>query len=413
MNTPAAVEDNPGARSGDYSEAFAAIDEMPGDGLPANAGTNDQASSQPTDPGQPTKPAAAPDPKPTATAKPAGVTSDLDELDGRPKPADAPKPASAKPDDKAPGNLKQFRETYELTKKELADLKAANERLQKAHEEGAKKAIEEATKALKAEMDAIRKRADESETELRFTNFTRSREYRENYEKPWGEAWKAATEYANGVEVEDQATGETRKAGYQDIMALTRLSEAQAEKVAHAKFGPNAIGMLRHRARIIEAKQRMDAAVEDFKAKGAEREKAVEAERAARQQKILGEFDGRISNLETEYPVLFGKDDSDAEGNALLEKGDALIRVAFKGEGLDPSLSEEERVTAVTRVQAEVAARAKAFGRERLRSIRLSKEVQELKAKLKRIEDSEPGQGGGGETGGGAHKNPEDAIDDL
>jgi hypothetical protein len=67
----------------------------------------------------------------------------------------------------------------------------------------------------------------------------------------------------------------------------------------------------------------------------------------------------------------------------------------------------------LVKIQAQVAARAKAFGRERFRSMKLADKVKELEARLKAFDEAEPGQGGSEVKPSEGYKAPEDAIDAL
>lgn len=90
-----------------------------------------------------------------------------------------------------------------------------------------------------------------------------------------------------------------------------------------------------------------------------------------------------------------------------------LIRLATRGEGLDESLSKAERGEMMARAQAQVALRARAFGRERMRTLRLEAKVKELEKKLADAAGSEPGSGSVKTSDRPVPKSPEDAIDAM
>ena len=74
----------------------------------------------------------------------------------------------------------------------------------------------------------------------------------------------------------------------------------------------------------------------------------------------------------------------------------------------------DDKVDFITKAQAQVALRARAYGRERLRVIRLQQKVAELEKKVGKVRSSEPGQGEGTSTATRiAPKSAEDAIDEL
>ena len=90
------------------------------------------------------------------------------------------------------------------------------------------------------------------------------------------------------------------------------------------------------------------------------------------------------------------------------------MRIALKGEGIDADMGYDDKVDLITKAQAQVALRARAYGRERLRVIRLQQKVAELEKKVGKVRSSEPGQGEGTSTATRVSpKNAEDAIDEL
>ena len=156
--------DAPTERGADYTDAFAGIDAIEGQGLDNPMGSASPAPA-PVAPEAPT-PTPTPEPQVAAPAAPQ-KNDDLFNLDKLVTPktetpaAPAKAPEQAKPE---PASLKQFREQYEMTKKERDDFAAKVSELERAKSEGTRKEVEEATKALKAEMDSIRKNAEELDT---------------------------------------------------------------------------------------------------------------------------------------------------------------------------------------------------------------------------------------------------------
>ena len=125
-------------------------------------------------------------------------------------------------------------------------------------------------------------------------------------------------------------------------------------------------------------------------------------------------FQEEVDSAVKKWPELFDKDD-DKEGNEYMDKSEAFVRAAFHGEGLDPALTEEQRVVAIAKAQAHLALRAKAYSPERLRVNRLRTELDKVKAELAKVKASEPSGGGRQDSGNASrhHRNPEDAIDDI
>jgi len=405
----------PPDRGADYSEAFAGIDAIEGQGL-----DNPMGSAMPAPAAAAAAPAASPAPAatPQQAAAPAEPSKpkpeDLFNLDKlvSPKP-EASAPAKPEPPKPEPTSLKQFREQYELTKKERDDLAAKIQELERAKADGTKKEIEAATKALQDEKESIRKRAEELDTEVRYLNYTRSGEYKEKYETPLREAWQSALGDIDGIRVTD-GDGEERDASHQDIMAILNVPTAKAAIMAQEIFGPAAPEIMAHRRRILELTQARDKSIAEWKEKGSQREVQQRQQVEQRQQRSKQLFDSQFTDYEKSHAQLFAKEDGDDDGNKLLDESDTLIRIALKGEGIDADLGYDDKVDLITKAQAQVALRARAYGRERLRVIRLQQKVAELEKKIGKVRSSEPGQGEGTSTATRvAPKNAEDGIDDL
>ena len=400
----------PADRGADYADAFAGIDAIEGQGL-----DNPMGSAMPAPAATAPTPAAAPEPQAAAPAAPEPQKNDdlfnLDKLvTPKAEPAAPVKSEPAKPE---PTSLKQFREQYELTKKERDDLAAKITELERAKSEGTKKEIEAATKALKDEMDSIRKQATELDTEVRYLNYTRSSEYKQKYEAPLREAWQTALGDIEGIRVADE-DGTERDANHQDIMAILNVPTAKAAIIAQETFGPAAPEIMAHRRRILELTQARDKSIAEWKEKGSQREIEQRQQLEQRQTRSRQLYDTQFAEYEKTHAQLFAKEDGDEDGNKLLDESDRLIRIALKGEGVDADMGYEDKVDLITKAQAQVALRARAYGRERLRVIRLQQKVAELEKKIGKVRSSEPGQGEGTSTATRmAPKNAEDAIDEL
>jgi hypothetical protein len=405
--------DAPTERGADYTDAFAGIDAIEGQGLENPMGS---ASPAPVAPQAPT-PTPTPTPEPQA-ATPAAPqkTDDLFNLDKlvTPKaevaaPTKAPEPAAKN----EPASLKQFREQYEMTKKERDDFAAKVSELERAKSEGTRKEVEEATKSLKAEMDSIRKNAEELDTEVRYLNYTRSGEYKQKYETPLREAWQTALGDIEGIRVTDE-DGTERDANHQDIMVLLNVPVAKAAIIAQETFGPAAPEIMAHRRRLIELTQARDKSIAEWKEKGAQREVEKSKQLESRQTRSRDLFESQFADYEKTHSQLFGREEGDEDGNKLLDESDRLVRIALKGEGIDADMGYDDKVDLITKAQAQVALRARAYGRERLRVIRLQQKVAELEKKVGKVRSSEPGQGEGTSTATRVSpKNAEDAIDEL
>ena len=404
--------DAPTDRGADYTDAFAGIDAIEGSGLDNPMGSSPQQAPQESAPAPVVSAPEVQAPAPADLAKP--KNEDFFNLDKFTPKKDEPAPtAKAEPAKPEPTSIKQFREQYDLTKKERDDFAAKVSELERARSEGTRKEVEEATKSLKAEMDSIRKNAEELDTEVRYLNYTRSGEYKQKYETPLREAWQTALGDIDGIRVTD-ADGTERDASHHDIMAILNVPVAKAAIIAQETFGPAAPEIMAHRRRLLELTQARDKSISEWKEKGAQREVERSKQVEGRQSRSRELFESQFSDYEKSHPQLFGREDGDDDGNKLLDESDRLIRIALKGEGVDADMGYEDKVDLITKAQAQVALRARAYGRERLRVIRLQQKVAELEKKVGKVRSSEPGQGEGTSTATRiAPKSAEDAIDEL
>jgi hypothetical protein len=404
--------DAPTDRGADYTDAFAGIDAIEGSGLDNPMGSPSQQTPQEVAPAPAVSAPEVQAPAPADLAKP--KNEDFFNLDKFTPKKDEPAPtAKAEPAKPEPTSIKQFREQYDLTKKERDDFAAKVSELERARSEGTRKEVEEATKSLKAEMDSIRKNAEELDTEVRYLNYTRSGEYKQKYETPLREAWQTALGDIDGIRVTD-ADGTERDASHHDIMAILNVPVAKAAIIAQETFGPAAPEIMAHRRRLLELTQARDKSIAEWKEKGAQREVERSKQVEGRQSRSRELFESQFSDYEKSHPQLFGREDGDDDGNKLLDESDRLIRIALKGEGVDADMGYEDKVDLITKAQAQVALRARAYGRERLRVIRLQQKVAELEKKVGKVRSSEPGQGEGTSTATRiAPKSAEDAIDEL
>lgn len=397
------------------SESMAALDSMFSDPSPS---PSPNPAPEPSAP-KPVETSPAPAPQPSAP-KPSAQT-DFDDIPkpsvkAKPteKPAVAPKQETPKPQGE-PGSLKELRTNYETTKRERDEYAAKVKALEEARETGTKREVEKARAELSAEIEKHKKRAEEMETEVKYLDYTRSSEFKETYHAPLVSAWKAAIDDIRGAVITDD-DGTERPGTPEDIKALVGMSTIEAARKANELFGAAGSEMMAHRRAILDRITAKDRALEEWRTKGSEREAQRQRETEEGQSKVVSMWESTMKDLTESNRDLFGDDDADTDGNELLKKADAIVRLAFTGEGLKEGLTAEQRREMVTKAQANVAIRARAFGRERLRSMRLQDKVTDLESKLVEFQRSEPGGGSvAPDASGGAKKyaRPEDALDDM
>jgi Skp family chaperone for outer membrane proteins len=358
-------------------------------------------------------PAPAPEPTPAPTPAPAQATPE-------PAPAPAPKaklpfdddfptptPAPAAPAKKSEvppegqksvrgGSLEEFRKNYETTKKERDELKTKYDALEKAREEGTRAEVAKATAEYEKKIAELQSRYEDAETRLKFTDYTRSGEYKDKYEKPLESAWKEAIKDLDGatIELED---GSERPATWADIRQLVDMPSIQAAKHASKLFGDAAPAILQHRSAIQRIERDRKQAIEDYRTKGAEREREMATRSTQQRERLFEVFNGTVKEYETADAKLYGRPE-DPEAQKFWDKGNDLVDLAVKRRGLDETLPEDQQSEVLTRAQAAVAARARAFGPLRLRVMNLEREIEELRGKQATFTKSEPGQGSDRQT---------------
>lgn len=401
---------------------------------PADAPPAAPAAPAPAAPAAPAAPpkggAAPPAASPNALRESdwlADVGNDLDALDaaetaraeGRPP----PKPAAAKPDDKPPGEkpaapakpddkpaapgapteppaepkgIAGVRSAYEGIKKKVSE-----EYLPKIQQLETKlKELETANppevKVLQERLEAAEKRRAELEQEIAFVDYSKSEEYKKNFEQPYIEAWEAARADLAEMQVED-AAGNARQATDDDLVMLAQLPFGEAVKKANAMFGDGANYIMAHRAKILDLAKKQTKALNEARTKATER-----ATLKATSQKTLTETRSKLFAESTKaiadkWPAVFSPVAEDAEGNALLEKGTAVVDRIYNPTDATKPKSDEETV----RLHAMIYQKARNHDRLKLWLNKANAKVKELEKALADYENSNPSGGTGGKPGGG------------
>jgi hypothetical protein len=275
-----------------------------------------------------------------------------------------------------------------------------------------KKTYEEKLAEREKAIEEHKKRVADYEQELQFTNFTKSQAYKDQYEKPLTQAYKAGAaktamlqivERKDGEENVVQAARDATPADFDVIMRIT--DERTAIKKSVEMFGDGAAVVLQHRENVFEKNRLAEEAIAEYRTKGAEREKTLR-EQSEKQSK---EFTGMIDNFQKaaveKYPTLFKPDESDPKGNELLEKGSHLLQRVLKNgapvKDGETQMTGEEYAIAVAAVRNKAAA----FDRVAYKASALTKRVKELEKELEQFKASKPGSGNGS---GRAAAPPED-----
>lgn len=359
----------------------------------------------------PPEPAPAPvkAPEPVAPVAPIEGLDDLPVVPKKAPKVEAAKPAAEFDPEKAPIN--EFRKVYKTTKEERDTYKKQAEeldaRLKAAPQVDEQKIRSEYSKKENEYQQKIR----DYEEKLRYHDYSQTQEYKEKFVQPWDEAQDRVKTDLEGVTVLD---GEVERAAtLADVGELLGMNISQASRRAKELFGDAAPAFMQHRQELLRLRNAANKAQSEWKEKGSQYQTQQQETERQHRERVLGLYSEETERYRKTAPEIFGEEPGDDEGNQLLRKFEPLVNLALKGEGLPDGLSKEQRSERIVKAQANVAMRAMAFGRERLRNVRLTQKLDELTEKLKSYEKSEPNPTDNPIAGESKEKSIVDAIDDI
>ena len=296
-------------------------------------------------------------------------------------------PAAAAPEDKKKNPWKlvdEWKAKYGTLESEYAKAKQSS-------------LAEQERTEFRTKLEAVQKRADELETEIRFVNYEKSAEYQSKYEEPYKKAWARAGKELSEITVKTP-DGE-RVATVNDLAEIVNMPLGRARAVADEYFGPFADDIMGYRKEILGLLETKNAALEEAKTGSIKRDK----ERAEQQQRSMGEIANHIktewekANQEfvthEKYGEFFRPVEGDQEGNTRLAKGFELVDRAFNENPNDPRLSAEERAKIVRR-HAAVRNRAASWGRLHANYDKAMTELAAIKKELDQYKGSIPSTAG-------------------
>lgn len=255
-----------------------------------------------------------------------------------------------------------------------------------------------------AKLEAIEKRNNELEEEIRYQNYAKSKDFEEKYAKPYEEAWAKAIADLGELEVVSEDGSPSRKATASDLVTLARMPLGEARKLASQMFGDSANDVMMHRQRIRDLSDAQNKALEDARKAGTDREtqwiektKTIQSEVTTLWQKFNDEDAAKLEFLKAK--------EGDDEWNGKLDKAKAMADAAFTHNAMDPNLTPEQRAK-VIRTHAAMRNRSIAYSTLKLENARLKAQIAQRDAKLKEFEDSEPTAG----SAGGANGKPAPAA---
>jgi hypothetical protein len=267
----------------------------------------------------------------------------------------------------------------------------------------------------KEKFTVLEARNKELEDEIRFVNYSKSKEFVDTYEKPYHDAWATALADIKELSVANE-DGSTRQASVQDLLALSNMPLGQARATAKAWFGDSADDVMAHRRVLRDLSDKQTKALEDSKKFGSERDQQRRAEMEAK-QKAHAEETGKVwhaINAEaTEKYEFLRPVEGQTERNELLEKANKFVDDTFK-QHIGQAKTQEER-NQILRAHAAVRNRAIGFSVLKHENKTLRAELESLRKSLEEFQGSEPTVGEprqheNGERSGGTL---EDAIRDM
>lgn len=353
--------------------------------------------------------AAKPPAKPASAAKPGEAEEPEAEIEEEPKPGEEGKAdeklgpdgkpiADGKPGGRpSPWKLVDYHKARALK----AELRVAE--LEAAHKPG------ELPKEHQEKFATLEARNKELEDEIRYVNFSKSKEFVETYQKPYEEAWANAIADLKELVITNE-DGSTRVATAQDLIALANMPLGQARATAKEWFGDSADDVMSHRRTIRDLSDKQNKALEDSKKGGTERDQQRAAEQQAK-HKARAEETAKVWNAINEEAVAkyeyLRPVEGETERNEKLEKAKTFVDDTFK-KNVNQAKTQEER-DQILRAHAALRNRAIGFSVLKHENVSLKAKVAELEKALAEFQGSEPqggepahegnGEGGGDEMG--------------
>ncbi len=343
-----------------------------------------------------------PETKPASSeTKPASDATNTPERGTKPESGETTpeKPGAAASSTAAPADAKDAgKETkpgkvnpWKLAEERKSEIVALRQQLEQAKSSSLG---EQEKKELTSRLTQYESRIKEFEDEARFTNYRQSQEFKEKYQAPYDKAWTRAMGEVGELTI-DLADGSSRNVTPNDLLDLVNMPLGRAHEHAKELYGDFAPHMMQHRAEIKRLADEQNAALEDAKKNGAEREKSMR-EATERQRGEIGDFiktqfKGAYDEAmkDPQNGEFFSTKDDDDEWNEALERGRQLSASVFAEDPQNPKLSPAERAKIVKR-HAAVFNRSAAFGPMKIALMKARKELAELKKENEGFKGSRP-----------------------
>jgi len=283
-------------------------------------------------------------------------------------------------------------------KKARAQLEAENADLRKQITDP------EARKKEYERLSGVEKRNQELEEQIRFVDYSKSKEFQEKYQVPYEQAWTRAMSELKELTIEDP-DGNARQMAPQDLLELVNMPLKQARERADELYGASANEVMAYRKEIRGLYENQTIALDKAKKDGSEKFTRDQEQRQV-QMKSVQEETGKYweeynkAILDNEVTGKYFKPvDGNEEINNRLEAGFKFVDETMAINPLNPKLTPEQRKEAVRR-HASLRSRAAAFGRLRHELETALKELGASNKKLGEFEETVPDFGAGDPNAG-------------
>lgn len=357
----------------------------------------------------PQKPAPA---KSVAPAKAAPAkTATPEAKPGEPAKAPEVKPGEAAAPQKPSTGWQRFHEA----EKEIKTLKSRLEEKEKAsaigddHPEMVR---------MRNEIASRETRLNQVEEHLRYKDYEASREFQEQYHKPYLSTAETATQRAVQMKVTDD-NGSVRNLTPQEFWSIVHIDDADAAiNAAEKLFGEGSAKanfVIERRNEILQAHQRAEMAKADFKKTAKERAAKEQDEFNRLSLDRAAQFRKHMTDGMEKEPELFKPVEGDDEGNALLEKGYSLVDRVFKGGAPDKEGEAPMAAEQMIAAHADIRNKAAAFPRLAHKYAAMKTRMAEMEQELAdyRASGPEAGQVAGDKGKGGDEESWETKLGRL
>lgn len=367
-------------------------------------------------------PAKAEKPKPSAqgkkqSAKPIEKTKQERVEEPEKKTEESEKPSSEKSEETKPEGGKSYMRTlgekYDNLKKEVEQTyKPELQKLRAKIQEYETKKPEDAAPLLER-VKQLESRNQQLEKHIEYVDYTKSKDFESNYEKPYAQAWTEAVAEFQELKVREPAgedeSGEpvfkSRPATKDDLIRLGSMTLSDMDEAAQRMFGPSASRAINHIQNLRKLLLSRNNALENARQRAGEFKSRQEAEMHSRTETLAKAWQETDKELREQYPRAFVAEDGNEADKAAHTKGFALADLLFIGsDGLTPEQVEalpehfrnivksKKPLTEQDRVKLHAIARVKMANHDRqLARVRAYQErISELEASLAEYEKSEP-----------------------